>query len=477
MDYEKVIAVMESLYSTDRRPDGLSFEVKESISRAARAGTLSAHDFFHNKRLGLNEDDTPFAQFCAARYNPYNAAGLSLEQHQALTREVLVDLLDAVSDGGARRRQGCYDDGVLQCYLGSEGHGALVDDQAVARFLERFGLDVAGEYGGRRAASTSLFLAARLGRPELVRSLLRAGAPATADYQAMWAAVRDDNVPVLELLLGAGAGDRADHMARVYSAAAADNKPGCLALLAGAEDFPGPVVEEALGLAIHNRAWPCVEILMSRPDTLPDLGRFFGAGRGFSALKAGIIWSDQGAQQALMATLSSLLGAGLPRPALSGYIKGLYEFYSGAPKRASGPFARNEPSSRLRRALLGHLLEELEIPPPDGLLEAAIRAGAPAADMELICAQAPGQINEPNEDGRPPLLALLSKASRPGAKVTGPQVKALLEAGADPNVSQVNGTDALTMAKRYCPEQVALLLEEYGARPQLAAAGRYLLRP
>ena len=468
VDVQKIIDLLESMSASHAGyAEALTVKAKDAIIQAARAGTLSAHDFFSNEsRDGKACMPTPFAQLCRGFYEPNNARGLSLDRYRALAREVLAGLVAAVPADLAAQRQSHYGETVLQCYLGMDYQydSAWVDAKAVAGLLERGGLVLAVEYGPQ-GTNSSLSKAVALRRPELVRMLLSAGAPAADDQKALDAAVRTDNAEVLGLLLAAGA--HAD--SQVFEMAAGEDSAACLGLLARTEPFLASTYHGALVMAITERSWGCLPDLLARPD-IPDDLFFCQGGEGFKVLALKIKWDHPDTQQRAMDDVSSLIGAGLPPAALSGYAKGLYEVFPAVSKDrffrravSGSTWCPNRPSTRQRRALVGHLLKELEVPAAPGLLHAAIKAEAPAADLQLICEQAPAQVNQPDKSGTPPLLALLTQACDRESKVTEAQARALLEAGADPNVSQANGTDALTLAKRYCPEGMALLLEEYGA--------------
>ena len=467
VDFQKITDLMESMVARDANfaSRGLTAETKDAINQAHRAGTLSAHDFFHNEHLVKDGEATPFAQLCAGRYDQDNAAGCSLEQHRSLHREVLSSLIAAAPADLAGRRQDQQGDTALQCYLDIDYHTLTdcVEARSVAELLERGGLDVDAEYGVR-GTTTSLYKAVSMGRPELVRMLLSAGAPAARDNRAMERAVFSDKAEILGLLLSAGAGDSSGGLRNAFLGAARADSLACMSLLADADAFDSEMRWYALREAIRNQAWSCVEGLLARPDMLADSATLQGS---FGVLVDGINWDDQDAPRQAIDVATSLIAAGLPRPSLSGYDKWLYEHYGfKTNQRAAqrvGWWRKHQPSSRQRRALLSHLLKELEVPAGTGLLHSAIKFEAPAADLQLICEQAPEQVNQPDESGIPPLQALLLQTRAPDAKVTGAQVKALLEYGADPNVHSAKHPDALTLARDYCPEQVALLLEDYGA--------------
>ena len=113
-----------------------------------------------------------------------------------------------------------------------------------------------------------------------------------------------------------------------------------------------------------------------------------------------------------------LVALGIDPAALLGYVEALY-----------GP-ASQQAKGRIKHHARGRMLDLLlrthGAHPPQGMVQALAKAGAPGPDLALVAHAAPDQLNVPDEDGCLPLTNLLANTAR----VTTTQVKALVEAGA-----------------------------------------------
>ena len=458
IDHENIARVLESL----KKVTFNDAFIAETLA-AAKAGTLAVEDCF---RLPLaartHIGDSPFALLCGAYYNPDNAAGLSLDEHRALRREVLGQLLKALPEGLLAAPQNTGGLPILDCYLRSTDDAGGVDDEVLGGLLGRPSVNVNPPPGHRANARSPLAAAVQRGRTRPVELLLEAGADASRDKIALMTAILADKAPLIKALLGAGAGSGGKNLlSEAFYYSAKENKPVALGLLAQAPALGGLDYDNGLAYAIQAKAWPCVEMLMRHPGYTPDDSFFQDEGR--ARLERGVSWTAPDAEQSVMANLSALAQAGMPGEALTGYAKGLYQ------RRARLSLFSNAPTSLQRRTVVAHILEGLGARPCAGLLNEAVNAGAPGADLALISAHAPDQINEPNRlDGLTPLLLLLAKASLPNVKVTAAQIKALLNAGADPNMAAPNGTTALSLARRWCPDQTGLLVEMGASAGQMS---------
>ena len=467
IDHRKITTVLESL----KKVTFNDAFIAETLA-AAKAGDLSVEDCFHRPPVGAARGkDSPFALLCEAGYDPDNVAGLSLDDHRSLRRGVLARLLKALPAGRADAPQNSWGASVLECYLRVAPPAGEVDNEVLAGLLGRPDVNV----NPPRAEDSPLAFAVRLGRPDLVALLLSVGADGPKDKRALMHAITGDNGPILKLLLDAGA--LAVHPTRNLRAeaflySAQWNKPAALGLLADTPEVGSIDYDGGLANAIRAKAWPCVEVLLGHSSYTPDDSFFLEGSEGAYTVERGITWSSRDAEQSVMANLSNLVRAGLPGETLSGYAKSLYLNYrSRPPGTGRWSLSGNAPTTRQRRAVLGHVLKELGAPACAGLLHAAVQAGAPASDLALICAHAPDQINEINQDGKTPLLVLLSKAAKPAFKVREAQIKTLLDTGGDPNLAGPDGTTAWALARRWSPH-LTDLLNDAGAGPPAHGAPR-----
>ena len=211
--------------------------------------------------------------------------------------------------------------------------------------------------------------------------------------------------------------------------------------------------EEVIMALLAGQATPlCAADMTQHPDIVLPGGEWFTKPRAVALEQA-------------FNSLDWLVRQGISPDILTGYLADLYMPNKDA--RSS----RFEPNSVDRRALTSRLINDLGARPCEGLLWQACKAKAPAADLALLAEHAREQLNTPGPDGYTPLAALCRHheqwQGRPVASRA--QVKALLDAGADPNVDSIlqPGTrpvSTFTLIQNSCPEHVDLLLD-YGADP------------
>ena len=301
-----------------------------------------------------------------------------------------------------------------------------------------------------------LHVACEESRNELVPLLLGAGAE--PDHRALWRAIEQGSPETVKALVAAGAEVAAHNLEAACDALRdTSNKTPArrqaifakLATLLGAADKD--VIDTAL---MHNIAWALSadteavgRLLAARGG--PDPGLFAQAAR-LTRRRAELIMP--GPRLHIAAIVDHW---GIDPDNVMGYVATMYAH----PQEGAGRAA----SSRERRALLGDLLAR-GAAAPAGLLADMCRSGnTAAADIALMARHAAWQINEPDGDGRYPLhLLVTSGCSRR-------TLQTLLNAGADPNLVDVDGYRALDRLEAFpSPDtrngQARDMLEEYGAQ-------------
>ena len=191
-----------------------------------------------------------------------------------------------------------------------------------------------------------------------------------------------------------------------------ENQPGqerCFTLLLEACDDPS-ARRALLARTLRNPALdPATSLTL--PFAQADVTLFQTMG----AADAAGVEPDAGGGPLGPGDVKRLVGLGVDPSKLLGYVEGLYSHSS--PTRLV--------SHADRTALLEDLLAHHQAVPPDGMLQALAKAGAPAGDLTLLAAAAPWQLKAPDEDGNLPLTNLLANTAR----VSTTQVQALVVAG------------------------------------------------